>query len=358
MENVIVTETFVEYGIGMMFLVLRMFARLKFSGIRGLLIEDAFAGAAMVFWTLQSTIIYYLETLGSNIGLTTATALQVPDSQVQTMELGSKLAFMNWIWYMCYMWSLKAVLLWLFWRLTKGTKSQKIVLASAVFCLVSWLAYHCTLRQPLYVVICVLNVLSDLVVMIAPVLMLRKLQIPFQHKIILAIMFTSGFFIMICSILRCYYSLGDVSHLSIALQWADRECFLAAIVASLPGIKPIFRHVRWLGFSDYSSSRKQYSSQGYNVFASKNDDKIAGFSLPERSGKLVELNTMHGSTQKGRSSEESERPILNGDKNFVTSVSQGGNSPRLLDPSTIHITTEYSLNTEHGAVTEGIRSSG
>lgn len=48
MANVIITETFIEYAIGMVFLMLRMFARLKFSGLRGLQIDDAFTGGAMV----------------------------------------------------------------------------------------------------------------------------------------------------------------------------------------------------------------------------------------------------------------------------------------------------------------------
>ena len=44
--------------------------------------------------------------------------MQVPESQIPDMILGSKLAFMNWIWYMCYIWCLKGVLLCLYWKLT------------------------------------------------------------------------------------------------------------------------------------------------------------------------------------------------------------------------------------------------
>lgn len=42
----------------------------------------------------------------------------IPTSQMSNMILGSKLAFMNWIWYMCYIWCLKGVLLCLYWKLT------------------------------------------------------------------------------------------------------------------------------------------------------------------------------------------------------------------------------------------------
>lgn len=159
-------------------------------------------------------------------------------------------------------------------------------------------------------------------------------------------MFMSGIFIMVCSILRCYYSLGDLSTLSTALQWADRECFVASIVASLPGIKPLFRGVRWLGMSDYSHSKNPYSSQGYNKFASKNDERGPAYSFPERN--RMELGTIQAGTRKDASSEESDRPILDGKSNVVTSVGPGSQGPPAQpDPFSIHVTTEYSLEAEN-----------
>lgn len=55
---------------------------------------------------------------GNNIGLNEQTAMLVPENKVADMVLGSKLAFMNWIWYICYIWCLKGVLLCLYWKLT------------------------------------------------------------------------------------------------------------------------------------------------------------------------------------------------------------------------------------------------
>ncbi|KAJ5609708.1 hypothetical protein N7528_010275 [Penicillium herquei] len=358
MTNSLVTETFVEYGIGISFLVVRMFARLNFGGIQGLRLDDAFAAAGMSFWTMQTVIIYYLEIYGSNIGLNKTTAMEVPDSEMPDMILGSKLAFMNWIWYMSYLWCLKGVFLCLYWKLTQGTRTQRLVLGAVIFCILSWLACllthicictpipknwqikpyagdNCTLRQPLYVVIAVLNVISDLMIMIIPILMLNKLQVAFERKIILGVMFMSGVFIMICTILRCYYSLGDISQLPTALHWADRECFVAAIVASLPGIKPLFRGVGWLGFTSYNRSKNTYGTEGYNKFASRGD-KTPGISFAERSGnynaKSVELSTIPARNQNGISSEESDRPILSDDEEGPT-----------LNRLAIHVTTEYTL---------------
>jgi hypothetical protein len=85
----------------------------------------------------------------------------VPDSKIANMILGSKLAFMNWIWYICYIWCLKGVLLCLYWKLTyvislynshrfmhracltthrQGTWNRHLVTAASGFCVVTWLA--------------------------------------------------------------------------------------------------------------------------------------------------------------------------------------------------------------------------
>lgn len=103
--------------------------------------------------------------------------------------------------------------------------------------------------------------------MLIPVPILIKLQLPLARKIILVLMFSSGIFIMICTVLRAYYSLKDISTLNIALGWATRECFVAAIVVSLPGIKPLLRGSRWLG----SSQPAEISSRYNDLDSSRNN---------------------------------------------------------------------------------------
>lgn len=70
---------------------------------------------------------------GNNIGLNAQTAMEVPDSKVADLTMGSKLAwvkqarrsyvgadksrFMNWMWYICLIWCLKGVLLTIYVKL-------------------------------------------------------------------------------------------------------------------------------------------------------------------------------------------------------------------------------------------------
>lgn len=165
----------------------------------------------------------------------------------------------------------------------KGTHRQHLIWAASGICIVTWLVCmlthicictpiprnwrikpyagdNCTIRGPNYIVIATMNVVSDILIMVIPIPLLIKLQVPLHRKLILAVMFSSGIFIMICTVLRAYYSLESLSTLSIALGWANRECFVAAIVVSLPGIKPLFRSSRWIG-----SSRRYKGSNSYDT---------------------------------------------------------------------------------------------
>ncbi|KAJ5179211.1 hypothetical protein N7492_002421 [Penicillium capsulatum] len=340
-------ETFVEYAIGMSFFLARLGARLHVSGFDGLRLDDAFAVAAMIFWTLQTAIIYVLNLYGSNIGLDTQTAMLVPASQFPKMILGSKLAFMNWIWYMCYIWCCKGVLLCLYFKLTQGTWHRKLVWGSVGFCVFTATGKFNPTPGPLYIVIAVFNVLSDILILIIPIPILTKLQVPLQRKLILAVMFSSGIFIMICTILRAHYSLGDITHLPIALGWADRECFVAAIVVSLPGIKPLFRNTKWLGSSNRKPSNTPYSNSGYNNFNSKTSGKTKTFISSRRSGSLgrhFEMDSVMRTEKSTRvSTGGSEEYILDDAKTMSMSSRPVPHESPSTDPLSIHVTTELSV---------------
>lgn len=197
---------------------------------------------------------------------------------------------------------------------------------------------------------------SDLVVILVPIPILTKLQIPLQRKLVLILMFSSGFFIMVCTILRAYYSLRDITYLPIALGWADRECFVAAIVASLPGIKPLLRSTRWLGSAQSRTSRHPfYKSSGYNHFQSNGSGKTQTkiFSHRSRSNsRHFELESMVRGTEKASrlSSGESEEYILEGTKSGAAAVANSApRDPENRDTLAIHVTSEYSLVTEQRA---------
>jgi hypothetical protein len=160
-------------------------------------------------------------------------------------------------------------------------------------------------------------------------------------------MFSSGIFIMICTILRAYYSLSSITNLGTALGWADRECFVAAIVVSLPGIKPLFRNARWLGSTNRKHTKNPYdNSDGFNGFRSKASGKTNTFvsSRPHKSRGFELDGTLHTRKDSQVSEAGSEEYILERDKAIDPPASSSQQ-----DPMAIRVTTEYILEREQGA---------
>lgn len=74
--------------------------------------------------------------------------------------------------------------------------------------------------------------------------MLLEVQLSRRQKITLGLLFSSGIFVMICAIVRAYYSLSNIDNLSIALGWASREILVASIVVCTPSFKPLLSRAK------------------------------------------------------------------------------------------------------------------
>ncbi|KAF2159434.1 hypothetical protein M409DRAFT_30052 [Zasmidium cellare ATCC 36951] len=283
-------EVWAEYGISICTHFLRFYARWKLFGFKNFDIGDAFAGLAMIFYTLETVGIYLLTSYGNNIGLNEETAMAVPDNKIADLTLGSKLAFMNWKWYISLIWCLKGVLLTIYVKLGTGVARQELVVKfMCLFTLSTWIACilthtlicipahkswqikpyagdNCTVRKPNYIVIAVLNSLTDMGIIMVPMPLLFKVKVPLKQKIALILLFSLGFFVIVATILRAYYSLKSLDTLMIALGWASRETFVATIVACAPGIKPLFSSQRWKwGTSDHSGNKSSSKYYHYGL---------------------------------------------------------------------------------------------
>lgn len=148
---------------------------------------------------------------------------------------------------------------------------------------------------------------------------------------------------MISTILRAYYSLSSITNLGTALGWADRECFVAAIVVSLPGIKPLFRNTRWLGSSHRKNSKNPYyHSDGYNATGSKTGKTKTFVSSRSRKSGGFELDDVLNTNKGSRVSDAgSEEYILEGNQQVPAGAGKQ-------DPMAIRVTTEYTLEHEQG----------
>ena len=91
--------------------------------------------------------------------------------------------------------------------------------------------------------------------------MLLKTKLDTTKKVTLCMLVSSVFFVMICAIVRAYYSIHSIDDLTVALGWASREIFAASIVVSAPGLKPLFSSIR-SKFFGYQGSGNRSKSEG------------------------------------------------------------------------------------------------
>lgn len=108
----------------------------------------------------------------------------------------------------------------------------------------------------------------DVIIMAIPMPVLWRLQVSLRRKLALSSLFCSGIFIIVCTILRTYFVLGDSSNQLLGQQWAEREGFVSMIVISAPGIWPIFRQSGLFGSSgrDTGPSRDRNAPRSLFTF--------------------------------------------------------------------------------------------
>ena len=121
-------ELWGEYAVGACIIVLRFFARWKVVGIENFALEDLFMFVALLAYTAITVIIHLITKYGSTIGQTPESVYLLPDKMVANFVIGQKLTFTDWLIYLVYVWSLKATLLTMFWRLTRGLPRLELVL--------------------------------------------------------------------------------------------------------------------------------------------------------------------------------------------------------------------------------------
>ncbi|KAF7956167.1 hypothetical protein EAE96_005087 [Botrytis aclada] len=265
-------EIWIEYVIGMSAFLLRFFARWKHVGFDKFALDDLFCFIGMILFTFDAVFLHTMGRLGSAAGLTRETAPFVTAQQAHDFTIGSKCLFLAWICFITLTWTLKAILLSLYHRLTLGLRQHKMIKFVSAFCIASWTACmiahfavcvpierswqinpypddNCVLRRPNQALVGVLNILSYIGVMAIPLPLLFAARIPLYRKLILGVLFCSGILVIAIVILRVYYALSGVGDLGSVVSWSFRESFISIIAATAPGIKPLFNRSNWIDTS-------------------------------------------------------------------------------------------------------------
>ncbi|KAK4108571.1 hypothetical protein N656DRAFT_761243 [Canariomyces notabilis] len=279
------TEAWTEYGIGVLILLLRYYARWKVVGFRGWQGDDWFAVLALVFWTAELCMLELIGQNGTNIGITDDIGATLTQEEIAKLEFGSKCLLAGWNFYVTLIWCLKGCMLCFYNRITLGLKQQTVVKWTGGACVLAYAGViatiwghctpvqknwqvvpypgdQCTLGVANYLSLVVLNVSTDLVIVSIPVPLLWKVKLDIRKKMFIGILLCSGVFIMIAAVLRCVLSLRDIEGINISTIWAIRETFVGIIAVNAASIKPLFSATRWLTSSKGSGDRYNANSSG------------------------------------------------------------------------------------------------
>ncbi|KAF2118445.1 hypothetical protein BDV96DRAFT_386512 [Lophiotrema nucula] len=263
-------NSWIMYGIGMFVIVLRAYARWRRAGSVGLLAPDDWIMITAVP-ALYTTLIVCLNLIagggGSNLYPPEQFATFTPDD-IQERIKGSKIVVVSEQAMLNVIWSLKVCMLFMYARMTAGTKYLKWVKYLGIYVFLGWLAVEiafftacrpfqgywgmpppnpqCTTLEHYAMVQAVFNISSDICMLAIPLPMIVSLSLPLKQKIVLSIVFSMGAFVIIAAILTKVYNLSDV-YSTVYMLWYTREASVAVYVANLPGIWPLLReHIRFL----------------------------------------------------------------------------------------------------------------
>lgn len=219
---------------------------------------------------LVSTVIYaaYTGTFivaayhGTNISQTNLEHWR--EDQIQYVVIGSKSLLISRIFYLSYLWMLKACLLiYCYLRLPLRTNEVLVIKVAAGILAVTWVVCFVTFfvecipidlywniiqtppqcaRAPSAVIVTeATNILTDLILMAIPLRILLRPIPPPKELLRLIALYAGGILVIIASFVRAVAVLSDLLDQH-ELIWGQIECFLATVFVNAPVLHGIYRH--------------------------------------------------------------------------------------------------------------------
>ncbi|PYI03982.1 hypothetical protein BO78DRAFT_348602, partial [Aspergillus sclerotiicarbonarius CBS 121057] len=277
----ITIETWIECLIGIFVILLRLYARAKVVGVKKWQPDDYISIMVLLFWAVEVIVFKFVVRFGSNNGLNDEQRASISVTEMREEMFGAQCLLAGWILYVTLLWALKACMLFFYNRLTLGLAQQKFVKLAAGFCVATYPAailtilLHCTPLHRLwqiypnpgrgctqttanYIVVAVTNVSTDATLLLIPIPLLVRVRLPMRRKVAIGLMLSGGIFVMLASLLRCFFSLQRVDLVNANNMWGVREGFVAIIAVNAPCIKPLFRK----GASDESARKPSIGKGG------------------------------------------------------------------------------------------------
>lgn len=197
-----------------------------------------------------------------------------PETTAQRVK-GSKWVFVSEHAMLLTIWSMKAAMLVLYARVTEGLMQRKILNGVIVWVIVSFVGdelalfticrpisqywavpvsnTQCASYQYYQIVNAVFNISTDIMLLAVGLPPVLKARLSIQQKLILAVVFGMGSFVIIAAILRAIYCLVPSLISYVYMNWYFREASVAVYVTNAPAIwillRDIFPGLQRLGHS-------------------------------------------------------------------------------------------------------------
>ncbi|KAG6149535.1 hypothetical protein E4U28_001029 [Claviceps purpurea] len=275
-------ESWALYVAGVLIVAARFISRrIKLGKWRHLMLDDYLMLFALVNFTGVVISINEVAKNGSNYMSPEAAAALTPEG-VHNAIYGSVMTFVLEIFTITGTWTIKACLLILYARLTRGTLAQQnlmVKIASVyygltyVVVILLFLFFWCHptyeywavpvridqcatyYNHMIFTTAC--NISSDLLLLVIPVPIILKTHLPRKRKIILIFILGLGIFNILAAILNRYYNFSNPNSY-VFLYWYVAEVGIAVLVGNLPLCWPVLRII--CGFTEKTQT-PQYHGQ-------------------------------------------------------------------------------------------------
>ncbi|TGO55879.1 hypothetical protein BCON_0085g00300 [Botryotinia convoluta] len=271
----LVVEAWTSWAIAVVFIAVRISARVSNLGWRQLKLDDGLMFAVLFAYTAEATSSYYLVArwLGySNSGMTELERQTLDPNSLEWLYRvnGAKTHIWNWVTYISLMWLLKVCWITYYARLISAAEKRSlkritvgyvvlgVTYLSAilvVFCKCmplkkQWQIYpdpgnSCYSGNSVFQMafIMSINTVTHMYIMAIPLptILGTKGMLPYQ-KLFLLVLYSGGFLVTVFGILRCVSILTTLGTATSSGQWSLRESFLAVLVTNLPIVAPIIKH--------------------------------------------------------------------------------------------------------------------
>ncbi|KAH7066947.1 hypothetical protein BKA63DRAFT_131649 [Paraphoma chrysanthemicola] len=296
-------ETWTLFAVGSIFIILRVFSRTRLVGLAGYHADDYLIFFAWTCYAGMTVAAHIVGGTGDTSHLTMEQRLSFTPEQAALRQKGTKWFMVGWYTYIGLIWTLKLNMLFLYRRVVSLVWVKTFIVPTMVFVGVTGVSililfaaacrpfhklwqilpdpgsvypstYHlepllttseyCMPQSPAFLItVLILNLVTDLCIILIPIPIILPLRISWARKIGLLILFTAGIFVMIAAILRVYFVLALQSGETAAI-WSCREDVVAVIIGQATMVRPMFTRRFWsadpMSSSAYESNKPSSGS--------------------------------------------------------------------------------------------------